>query len=104
MKARALASLLCVAALLWSGGGRAMAQGEGAPAGEAAAWAALRGGAILLLRHANAPGNGDPAGLSLGDCTSQRNLDEAGRTQARRIGERLRQERVVVGALWASQW
>jgi phosphohistidine phosphatase SixA len=71
---------------------------------EQAAWTALRGGAILLLRHANAPGIGDPAGMRLGDCSTQRNLDEAGRAQARRIGERLRRERVPVAAVWSSQW
>jgi phosphohistidine phosphatase SixA len=73
-------------------------------ADEQAAWAALRGGAILLLRHANAPGIGDPAGMRLGDCSTQRNLDEAGRAQARHIGERLRRERVPVAAVWSSQW
>ena len=71
---------------------------------EQAAWTALRGGAILLLRHANAPGIGDPAGMRLGDCSTQRNLDAAGRAQARRIGERLRRERVPVAAVWSSQW
>jgi len=71
---------------------------------EQAAWTALRGGAIVLLRHANAPGIGDPSGMRLGDCSTQRNLDEAGRAQARRIGGRLRRERVPVAAVWSSQW
>ena len=68
------------------------------------AWEALRAGAIVVFRHADAPGGGDPPGLKLDDCSTQRNLSAEGRAQARRIGERLRQERVAVGAVWASQW
>lgn len=68
------------------------------------AWAALQEGSILLLRHANAPGVGDPRGFRLGDCRTQRNLDESGRAQARRIGEQFRQRGVKVGAVMSSQW
>jgi len=71
---------------------------------EKAAWAALRTGAIVLFRHAHAPGVGDPANFSLGDCRTQRNLDARGQAQARRIGERLKREGVPVSALWSSQW
>jgi phosphohistidine phosphatase SixA len=71
---------------------------------ERAAWEALRNGAILVLRHASAPGGGDPPGMTLGDCRTQRNLDAGGREQALRIGERLRREKVAVGAVWSSQW
>ena len=41
-------------------------------------------GAVLLMRHATAPGTGDPPDLRLGDCTTQRNLSEEGRKQAAR--------------------
>lgn len=41
---------------------------------------------VLMFRHALAPGNFDPPGFRLGDCTTQRNLDEEGRRQARQIG------------------
>jgi phosphohistidine phosphatase SixA len=71
---------------------------------EAAAWAALRDGAIVLFRHAQAPGVGDPPGLTLGDCSTQRNLDAGGREHSRRMGQRLKREAVPVGAVWASQW
>jgi phosphohistidine phosphatase SixA len=74
------------------------------PPVDAAAWAALRDGGIVLFRHAHAPDGGDPAGFKLGDCTTQRNLDATGRAQARRIGDRLRQERIRVGAVLSSQW
>ena len=69
-----------------------------------AAWDALQDGTVVLFRHANAPGGGDPPGLKIGDCSTQRNLDETGRAQARRIGERFRERRVPVGAVLTSQW
>lgn len=74
-------------------------------AANAPAWEALRrGGAVALFRHATAPGTGGPPGMRLGECATQRNLDEAGRAQARRIGEAFRAERVAVGAVLASRW
>jgi len=71
---------------------------------EDAAWEALRGGGIVLFRHANAPGGGDPAGMLLADCATQRNLDVTGRQQARRIGEAFRSRRIAVGRVLSSQW
>lgn len=76
-----------------------------AAASEPAAWAALRrDGAVALVRHADAPGVGDPAGWKLGDCPTQRNLSEAGRAQARALGERLKAEHVAIARLAASPW
>lgn len=75
-----------------------------APATEAAAWEALRAGAIVLFRHAHAPGGGDPGGMRLGDWATQRNLDATGRAQAVRIGEVLRAQGVNVAAILTSQW
>jgi phosphohistidine phosphatase SixA len=69
------------------------------------AWAALsRGGVIALLRHAKAPGVGDPPSFRLGDCTTQRNLSEEGRDQARRVGTAFRQRRVTVDVVLSSRW
>jgi phosphohistidine phosphatase SixA len=69
------------------------------------AWTELaQPGAIVLFRHATAPGIGDPRGLKLDDCASQRNLDEQGRAEARRLGELFRSRKVQVGAVVASQW
>lgn len=66
----------------------------------------IREGDIVLYRHALAPGGGDPPGFKLGDCSTQRNLSEAGREQARRIGQALRAQlgAVKVGAVWSSPW
>lgn len=68
------------------------------------AWQALREGGIVLFRHAIAPGGGDPAGMRLGECTTQRNLHAAGRDQARRIGDAMHAAGIAVGAVRSSQW
>ena len=82
-----------------------VAGGQAAMASDAAVWNALRrDGAIALVRHGEAPGIGDPAGWKLDDCTTQRNLDDAGRAQARALGARLKAERIPVGRLLASPW
>jgi len=74
-------------------------------ADESAAWAALRkDGAVALVRHGEAPGVGDPQHWKLGDCNTQRNLDDAGRAQARALGARLKAERIQVARLLASPW
>jgi broad specificity phosphatase PhoE len=69
-------------------------------------WEALRaGGCALLMRHAQTvPGIGDPPGFRLGDCATQRNLSEAGRAQARRLGERLRARGLRIDEVRSSQW
>ena len=81
------------------------AESPAADGAAAAAWETLRGGgAVALFRHSTAPGAGDPPGMRLGDCATQRNLDEAGRAQAKRIGEAFRAEGVAVGAVLTSRW
>lgn len=62
------------------------------------------GGHVLMLRHALAPGNGDPPNFKIGDCATQRNLDETGRAQARSIGEWLRSNGVTSARVYSSQW
>lgn len=56
------------------------------------------------MRHALAPGGGDPPQFKLGDCATQRNLNQAGREQAQRIGREFADRGVDVGAVWSSQW
>ncbi len=62
------------------------------------------GGHVLMIRHANAPGNGDPDHFRIGDCSTQRNLDDRGRSQARRIGQWLRSRGIESARVYASQW
>ncbi|WP_418316970.1 histidine phosphatase family protein [Piscinibacter sakaiensis] len=61
-------------------------------------------GRLLMLRHANAPGFGDPPEFRLGDCSTQRQLDAAGRAQAVALGKRLAAAGVTQARLWSSQW
>jgi phosphohistidine phosphatase SixA len=82
----------------------AMLEPCGAVASDAA-WNALRaGGVVALIRHARAPGTGDPANFRLDDCPTQRNLSEAGRAQARRIGEAFRERGIRVERVLSSAW
>ena len=61
-------------------------------------------GHIAIMRHALAPGTGDPANFTLGKCSTQRNLSEAGRRQARRTGDFLRSVGVERARVFTSQW
>lgn len=61
-------------------------------------------GRVLMLRHAHAPGFSDPPQFVIGDCATQRNLDDAGRAQARLLGERLRAAGIVRARVLSSQW
>ena len=61
-------------------------------------------GVVALMRHALAPGTGDPANFELGDCATQRNLDARGRDQARRVGQAMRDAGVAFDHVWTSQW
>ncbi len=67
--------------------------------------AALRdGGVAVVLRHARAPGTFDPPRMRLGDCSTQRNLDDEGRTQARRIGQWFAARQLAPGHVRSSPW
>lgn len=61
-------------------------------------------GHALILRHALAPGHNDPAGFDLRNCSTQRNLDDAGRAQAAAIGTWLRARGVRPEAVFTSPW
>ena len=68
-------------------------------------WAALEaGGNVVLMRHAVAPGGGDPPGFRLDDCSTQRNLSEEGRAQARSTGDAFRSRGTPVDRILTSQW
>jgi len=59
---------------------------------------------VVLLRHALAPGTGDPASFRLDDCATQRNLSPAGQAQAQRIGAAFRQRQISGVRVLSSQW
>ena len=69
-------------------------------------WRLLRGGGhVILLRHAaTVPGIGDPPGFALGQCSTQRNLSQAGRADAKKIGQALQTQGIPIGAVLSSRW
>lgn len=85
-------------------GGLALAWVGPAGAQDAALSRLARGEALAIMRHALAPGIGDPDDFEIGDCSTQRNLDAAGRDQARRIGAALRSEGIGFERVLTSQW
>ncbi|MEK9672998.1 MAG: histidine phosphatase family protein [Rhodospirillaceae bacterium] len=74
-------------------------------ADEASLFKALKGGGhVALIRHALAPGTGDPDNFELGKCETQRNLSDEGRAQAQRMGEKLRVNGLAQAFVYSSQW
>lgn len=59
---------------------------------------------FIIMRHARAPGTGDPPNFRIGDCSTQRNLSQAGREQAIRIGRRLSDAGLPRTKVYSSQW
>lgn len=59
---------------------------------------------VLLMRHASAPGLGDPPNYNLGECKTQRNLDTEGRRQAVVVGDWLRKQGVRSASVFSSAW
>jgi len=69
-------------------------------------WDALqRGSHVILLRHATTtPGVGDPPGFKLDECSTQRNLSDDGRAEARKLGEAFRARKIAVERVLSSPW
>lgn len=63
-----------------------------------------RYGQVLLMRHALAPGNGDPANFDITRCETQRNLDERGREQSRQAGLALSSAGFSPKQVYSSAW
>ncbi|MFM7026392.1 MAG: histidine phosphatase family protein [Limnohabitans sp.] len=95
MDRRAALTALVTTGVAWTGW---------AQASPALATQARRGG-VMLIRHASTePGIGDPAGFTLGQCGTQRNLSEAGRAEALAIGAWFRHHGLQPEAVLSSQW
>ena len=77
-----------------------------AQAADSETWDRLRteDGLVVLMRHALAPGTGDPPGFQLTNCATQRNLSAEGRRQARAIGQEFTRQRVPVTQVRSSRW
>ena len=79
-----------------------------AHARDIAIWDQLQGtnpkGYVLLMRHALAPGVGDPENFNVNDCSTQRNLNDEGRKDAREIGSWLKRRDVKIFRVESSRW
>ena len=78
---------------------------QSALADNEAAWALLKKpGHIVLLRHSHSPESPPDGDVNFKDCSTQRNLDEAGRAQARRVGDEFRKHGIKAARLVSSQY
>ena len=62
------------------------------------------GGKLIFIRHAYAPGGGDPDNFNLNDCSTQRNLNYEGRKQAKYIGEFFKKNKIKIDKVLSSEW
>ncbi|BDT56722.1 phosphoglycerate mutase [Massilia varians] len=69
-------------------------------------WQRLQDGSyVLLIRHAAThPGIGDPPGFRLAVCSTQRNLSDRGKREARALGEAFRRRGIPLGPVLSSRW
>ena len=65
---------------------------------------AQEGDKIILIRHALAPGSGDPEGFNLQDCSTQRNLNQVGINQSKKIGQLFEKNNIPIDQVFSSQW
>jgi phosphohistidine phosphatase SixA len=65
---------------------------------------ALSRGQVLLMRHASAPGGGDPSNFKVTDCSTQRNLGSDGRAHSQQIGADMRYLGLNVSRVLSSRW
>ena len=65
---------------------------------------AQEGDKIIWIRHALAPGSGDPQGFKIDDCKTQRNLDAIGINQSKKIGQLFKNKRIKIDRVFSSQW
>ncbi len=84
--------------------GAALASPWARAAGEDAETLLRRGGVVIAFRHSLAPGTFDPPGFRVGDCSTQRNLNDEGRAQARRIGEWFARRSLKPERVLSSPW
>lgn len=95
--------LLALTAMLWT-----LTAASGKPVGSedaARLWKlAASPGHFVLIRHATAPGGGDPPGFDIENCATQRLLSEGGRAEARAIGEAFRDNGIPRARVYSSRW
>ena len=62
------------------------------------------GGKLIFIRHAYAPGSGDPSNFDISDCTSQRNLSNLGKIQSTKIGLFFSKNNILIDKVYSSEW
>ncbi len=63
-----------------------------------------KGGKLIFIRHAYAPGGGDPDIFDINDCKTQRNLNNGGRIQSQKIGNFFKSNKIYIGKVYSSEW
>ena len=63
-----------------------------------------KGGNIIFIRHAIAPGNGDPQNFDISNCSTQRNLSKDGKLQALKIGKFFKENDIKLTKVLSSEW
>ena len=63
-----------------------------------------KGGKLIFIRHAYAPGGGDPNNFNIQDCNTQRNLSNSGRQQAKQIGSFIKDNNIPIYRVISSEW
>ena len=62
------------------------------------------GGKLIFIRHAYAPGGGDPKNFNINDCNTQRNLNSEGRIQSKKIGDFFKKNKIFIEKVYSSEW
>ena len=63
-----------------------------------------QGGKLIFIRHAHAPGGGDPINFDINKCSTQRNLSNSGRKQASEIGSFFKKNNILIYKVYSSEW
>ena len=63
-----------------------------------------KGGNLIFIRHAYAPGNGDPENFDINNCETQRNLSQSGRLQSKKIGNFFKENKIPIKLVISSEW
>ena len=63
-----------------------------------------KGGNLIFIRHAYAPGGGDPDNFDIADCSTQRNLSNSGKEQSKRIGIFFERNQIPIDQVLSSEW
>ena len=78
--------------------------GQGSSANSDIITSLQEGKKLVFIRHALAPGGGDPKGFKINDCKTQRNLNRSGVNQSKKIGKLFKKNKVPIDQVLSSQW